>query len=62
MSLNQKSSTVKNTTVLSIEDISENDNYVLVKITEAVGNIIVESIEKGIKDNSGDIIKFEKCS
>ena len=47
--------------VISIETLVEYNDYVIVKITEVVKNTIVESVEKGIKDSSGDIVRFEKC-
>lgn len=46
--------------VLSVEEIYETEEYVLVKFTEAVDNKITVSFEKGIKDNDGDIVRFIK--
>lgn len=47
-------------TVLSVEEIDETDEFVLVKFTEVLGGRIIKSYEKGIKDADGDIIKFIK--
>lgn len=47
-------------TVLSVEDIAETDEFVLVKFTEVINGKITESFEKGIKDFNGDIIEFVK--
>lgn len=44
--------------ILSINDISEDNEYVIVRIKEVVNNEIVENLEKGIKDKYGDIIQF----
>lgn len=48
----------EDTIVLSVDEISENADYVLVKFIEVVNNCIVETYAKGIKDESGDIVKF----
>ena len=47
-------------TVLSVEEIAETEEYVLVKFTEAVNGKITVSFEKGIKDADGDIVRFIK--
>lgn len=49
-----------NSTLISVEDIAETDEFVLVRFTEVICGKIVESIEKGIKDEDGDIIEFVK--
>lgn len=46
--------------VLSVEEIYETEEYVLVKFTEYADSKITVSFEKGIKDNDGDIVRFIK--
>lgn len=46
------------TIVLSINDIYENERYVLVEFVEAKNNKIFKSLEKGIKNKDGDIVEF----
>ncbi len=48
------------TAVLSVEELFETEEYVLVKITEVIDNKIAVSFEKGIKDTDGDIVRFIK--
>lgn len=50
---------VKNILV-STEDIAETAEFVIVKFTEIVDGVLTVSIEKGIKNTDGDIIRFEK--
>ena len=48
------------TNVLSVEELTETEEYVLVKFTEAINGKITVSFEKGIKDSDGDIVRFIK--
>lgn len=47
-------------TVLSVEELAETDEFVLVKFTEYIDGAVCDSYEKGIKDSDGDIIEFIK--
>lgn len=44
--------------VLSVEEIAETDEFVLVRFTEIIDGGIETSYEKGIKDADGDIVDF----
>lgn len=44
--------------LLSVSELSETNEYVLVKFVEFVNNKVVETLAKGIKDLQGDIIDF----
>lgn len=45
---------------LSSEELYETDSYVLVRFTELIDNKITVSLEFGIKDSDGDIVRFIK--
>lgn len=47
-----------NTIVLSVTELMDNKDYVLVKFKEYSEGKIVSTFEKGIKDKNGDIEKF----
>lgn len=53
-------SVFSSSTVLSVEEIAETDEFVLVKFTEYIDGKVTESYEKGIKDSDGDIVEFIK--
>ncbi len=46
--------------LLSVEEITETDEYVLTKFTEVIDGAVCESYEKGVKDRNGDIVIFVK--
>ena len=46
--------------LVSTEDIAETAEFVIVKFTEVIDGTLTVSLEKGIKDADGDIIRFEK--
>lgn len=46
--------------LLSCEELFENDDYVLVRFTEVREGKLCVSYEKGVKDSSGDIVRFIK--
>lgn len=48
----------QNAVVLSVEEVAETEGFVIVVFTEVVSGKIVRSVEKGIKDASGDITEF----
>lgn len=56
--VNVRNSEMANKIVLSITELMENKDFVLVMVKEYCNNNIEERIEKGIKDSSGDIKRF----
>lgn len=48
------------TELLSVEELYETEEYVLVRFRELIDNKITVSLEFGIKDNDGDIVRFIK--
>ncbi len=46
--------------LVSTNDIAETAEFVIVKFTEIVDGVLTVSLEKGIKNTDGDIIRFKK--
>lgn len=53
---------MKKSILVSTEDIAETAEFVIVKFTEVIDGALTVSLEKGIKNADGDIIRFEKLN